>query len=306
MTDLTNPIFHDEKAARGHLEKIRWPDGPVCPHCGSVNRSTRLKGKTTRPGLFQCNDCRGHYSVTVGSVMERSHIPLTKWVLGFHLMAASKKGVSAHQLHRMLGITYKSAWFMAHRIREAMGLPAKADPIGGKGKTVEIDETFVGGKAKNRAYKKPPKKTPVVGLVERDGNVRTFVVADVNSKNLRSIVVTVASRESHIMTDEALYYTAMGKEFAGHSTVNHSADEYVRLGSFAHTNTIEGVFSLLKRGVVGTFHHVSEAHLPRYLAEFDFRYNARKISDAERAALAMKGAEGKRLMYHQPREATNA
>lgn len=306
MTNLTDPIFHDVEAARGHLEKIRWPDGPICPHCGSVDRSTRLKGKTTRPGLFQCNDCRGHFSVTVGSVMERSHIPLPKWVLGFHLMAASKKGVSAHQLHRMLGITYKSAWFMAHRIREAMGLPEKPDPIGGKNKVVEVDETYVGGKAKNRAYKKPPKKTAVVGLVERGGNVRTFVVGEVNAKGLRTLVVTTADRDSYLMSDEALYYTAMGKEFSGHGTVNHSADEYARLGGFMHTNTIENVFSLLKRGVVGTFHHVSEAHLPRYLSEFDFRYNTRGISDAERASLAVKGAEGKRLMYHQPREATLA
>jgi len=310
--NFTDPIFHDEDKARRHLELIRWPHGPYCPHCGNADPDTitKLEGKSHRPGLYQCNACDGHFTVTVGSVMERSHIPLTKWVLGFHLMAASKKGISAHQLHRMLDLTYKSAWFMAHRIREAMSIEPKRGPIGGQNKVVEADETFVGGKAKNRAFRKtPPKKSTVLALVEREGKVRSYHVANVTAKELRPIIVQVASRKSHLMTDELRSYISIGKEFAGHSAVNHSRDEYVRLGGFAHTNTVENFFSIFKRGIYGIYQHVSEAHLHRYLAEFDFRYSNRiglGISDAGRAARAIKGAEGKRLMYRQPCEAGHA
>src|SRR5918911_2133920 len=213
MVDLTNPIYTDEDKAREHLERIQWPNGPVCPHCGNADpeRITKLKGKSTRPGVYKCKDCRQPFSVTVGSVMERSHIPLRKWLLAMHLMAASKKGMSAHQLHRMLNITYRSAWFMAHRIREAMNdvNPAKG-PLGGEGKVVEADETFVGGKAKNRAYAPPPKKQAVAVLVERKGHVRSYHIANVTAETLRPIIVKAASRKSHLMTDESLSYTLLG------------------------------------------------------------------------------------------------
>jgi transposase-like protein len=298
--DITQPIFTDEDKAREHLEAQRWPDGPFCPHCGSTNVH-RLEGKSHRPGLIQCNDCLQAFTVTVGSVMERSHIPLRKWVLAFYLMNSSKKGMSAHQLHRMLGITYKSAWFLAHRVREAMK-PTNPAPIGGEGKTVEVDETVIGGSTANRAYaKKAPKKKIVMSLVERGGAVRSFHIAKVTAKSLRPIIVQVASRKSHFMTDEGQWYVRVGEEFASHHTVNHWQDEYVR--GDAYTNTVEGFFSILKRGIYGVYHHVSEAHLHRYLVEFDFRYSNRAklgVSDGERAARAIKGAEGKRLTYRGP------
>lgn len=304
--NLTDPVFHDEAAAREHLERIRWPNGSVCPHCGAAGSATRMEGKSHRPGLLQCNSCREPFSVTIGTVMERSHIPLAKWVLGFHLMAASKKGMSAHQLGRMLGLTYKSAWFMAHRIREAMG-EKNSGPLGGEGKIVEADETYVGGKAKNRAFKPPPKKVAVVSLVERKGEVRSLHVPNVTAATLRPILVKMASRDSKLMTDESTVYLTTGAEFKGHETVNHSVKEYVR--GDAHTNTVEGYFSIFKRGIYGVYHHVSEAHLHRYLAEFDFRYNNRSklgVEDADRATVALRGAEGKRLLYRGPRETAHA
>jgi hypothetical protein len=238
----------------------------------------------------------------VGTVFERSKISLAKWLLAAHLLASSKKGMSAHQLHRMLGITYKTAWFMAHRIREAMTDDGSSGPLGGQNKVIEVDETYVGGKAKNRAFAPPPKKAAVVALVERDGKVRSRHVASVSAKNLRPIIVENASRKSHLMTDDSVVYPKIGDEFAGHSSVNHSKDEYVRLGGFAHTNTVDNYFSILKRGINGVYHHVSEAHLQRYLAEFDFRYSNRSglgVDDAMRAARAIKGAEGKRLTYRR-------
>ena len=244
--------------------------------------------------------------MTVGTVMEDSKIPLNKWVLAYHLMAASKKGMSALQLSRMLGITYKSAWFLCHRIRESM-TPNSPPPIGGQSNVVEVDETFIGGKAKNRAYaKKEPKKHAVMTLVDRDGESRSFHVANVKAKTLREKIVTTVSRKSHLMTDELASYEETGKEFANHGTVNHSANEFAKLGGFTHTNTAECRFSLMKRAVYGTHHSISEAHLPRYLNEWDYKWNTRKISDAERAAIAVKGGEGKRLQYRQPREAMHA
>lgn len=301
--NLTNPIFHDEDAARAHLESVRWPDGPTCPHCGEVENVTRLHGKSHRKGLIYCNSCEQPFSVMVGSVMERSKIPLTKWVLGFHLMSASKKGVSSHQLHRMLGITYKSAWFLAMRIREAMGLAPETDdgPLGGEGKKIETDETYVGGKAKNVHKGKPiPKKHPVVALVEREGRLKARHVANVDSNNIREVLKGV-SRKSHLMSDDSLLYYHLGPTFAKHDAVNHSRDEYVR--GDAHVNTAESFFSLLKRGVYGNFHAVSEKHLQRYVNEAAFKWNNRSrlgIEDAERARNAVKGAVGKRLMYRQP------
>jgi transposase-like protein len=302
MLDLTNPIYSNADLAREHLEALHWPNGPVCPHCGETTRVRRLEGKSTRAGVVMCNPCRKPFTVTVGTIFEDSKIKLNKWLLAFRLMAGSKKGVSAHQLHRSLGITYKSAWFMAHRIREAMNIDN--GPLGGPNTVVEADETYVGGKARNRAFRKPADKKAVVALVTRDGHARSFHVANVNAKTLRPLIVVNVDRASHLMTDESPVYTRVGTEFAGHTTVIHSANEYVRKGGFAHSNTAENFFSIFKRGVIGTYHHMSEVHLGRYCAEFDFRYNTRKISDAERADVAMIGARGKRLTYRQPNVVT--
>jgi transposase-like protein len=301
MFDLTNPVFSDANKAREHLEALHWPNGPVCPKCGETERVKRLEGKSTRPGVVMCNPCRKPFTVTVGTIFEDSKIPLNKWLLAFRLMAGSKKGISAHQLHRSLGITYKSAWFMAHRIREAMDGADGDGPLGGPDTVVEADETYVGGKARNRAFRQPAPKKAVVALVERDGKARSFHVANVNAKHIRGLIVTNVSRDSHLMTDESVVYTRVGREFHGHSTVNHSAKEYVTTGGFKHSNTAENFFSIFKRGVIGTYHHMSEAHLGRYCREFDFRYNTRQFTDAERTDIAIVGAIGKRLTYQQPR-----
>ena len=306
MSDITNPVFTDENKAREYLESLRWADGRFCPHCGELERTSPVESKKHRAGFYYCLSCKKTFSVTVGTVMERSHIPLNKWVAAFILLTASKKGISAHQLHRMLKITYKSAWFMAMRIREAMSDP-KAGPLGGKNKVIEADETYVGGKAKNRKGKVPAKSI-VLSLVEREGKVRSRHIADVTGKTLRLAIVTQVDRASYLMTDEATTYPKIGDEFAGHGSVNHSAEEYVR-AHFWHTNTIEGYFSILKRGITGVYHQVSAAHLHRYLAEFDFRYNERAklgVDDAMRAEKAIKGIEGKRLTYRRTDEAGNA
>ena len=293
--NLTNPIFHDEAKALAHLEASRWANGVFCPHCGSV-RIRRMEGKT-QAGMFLCNDCRDKFTVRTGSVMERSHVPLHKWLLATHIMAASKKGMSALQMSRMIGVTYKTAWFLCHRIREAMDQADGNGPLGGPETVVEADETYVGGKAKNRATRKPAAKKAVVALVERDGRARSFHVANVNAKDLRGLIVTNVGRASHLMTDEAPVYTRVGREFNGHSSVNHSAKEYVTTGGFKHSNTVENFFSIFKRGIIGTYHHMSEAHLGRYCREFDMRYNSRDMNDAERAAEIVKGFVGRRLTY---------
>lgn len=309
--DLQNPAFSNDEAAREVLEALRWAKGVFCPHCGNSDQSKLAKGqgKAHRPGLWYCAACNDQFTVTVGTVMERSKIPLSKWLLAMHLMGASKKGVSALQLQRMLGVTYKTAWFLCHRIREAMK-PAKRGPLGGHGKVVEADETFIGGKSTSRAYKPPRKKEAVFALVERDGQSHSFHVANVKAKTLRSAIDKAADRKSNLMTDEAPHYVTVGREFASHSAVNHSKNEYVRREFVghnedqtefyfrsAHTNTAESRFSLMKRAVYGTHHVVSEAHLARYLAEWDFKWNTREITDGERAALIAKGIEGKRLTY---------
>jgi len=309
--NLTDPIFTDEDKAREHLESIRWPDGPYCPHCGEMEKIYRLNGKSHRPGLIHCNSCEQAFTVTVGSVMERSHVALTKWVLAYRLMCSSKKGMSSHQLHRMLGVTYKTAWFMSHRIRESMkdDTHKKTGGLGGANKVVEADESYVGGKAKNRAHREPEAKKAVLSLVERGGKVTSFHVANVTAKTVRPIIVTNVNRASALMTDESLVYPKVGDEFSSHGTVNHSANEYARLGGYIHTNTAENFFSILKRGITGVYHSVSEAHLHRYLAEFDFRYNNRSglgIEDEARTDKAIKGAAGKRLYYQAPRQAANA
>jgi len=306
-TELSHPCYHDEDSARTQLEAIRWPDGPYCPICGTFDRVKPYGGKAMGPGWYWCTPCRRKFTVRVGSIFERSHIPTFKWLLGFRLMAGSKKGFSAHQLHRTLNVDYKTAWFMEHRIRECMGEDLSASPLGGEGKFVEADETYVGGKARNRAYAKPPKKEAVFSLVERDGKARSFHVANVTAESLRPLIVTVASRKSHFRTDESGVYWKVGEEFKTHETVVHSADEYVR--GDAHTNTIEGFFSILKRGIYGIYQHVSEAHLHLYLKEFDFRYNNRAalgVDDAERTTRAIRGAAGRRLHYRQPHIETHA
>jgi len=316
MTDLTDPMFHDEDAARAHLEKLRWPHGPTCPHCGSTIGITRFQGSSTREGLHQCNACRGHFTVTVGTVMERSHIPLHKWVLGFHLLAASKKGMSSKQLSRMLDLTYKTAWFMSHRIREAMTDPNPA-PLGGEGKIVEADEAYHGKKEtptpsvhrRGRPYLKKGKsggaqKRAIVALVERGGEVRVKHMRKVTSKNIREFAVEHADRKSRLHTDESNLYPSFGSEFAKHETVNHGAKEYAR--GDVTTNSVEGFFGIFKRGMNGNYQHCSEQHFQRYLNEFAFRYNNRiklGVDDTERAATAVRGAEGKRLTYRQPRSA---
>lgn len=274
MFDLTNEIYTDADKAREHLEAIHWPNGPVCPHCGNINaeRITKMQGKSTRPGVYKCNECRKPFSVTVGTVFERSKIPLNKWVLASHLMAASKKGMSAHQLHRMLGVTYKTAWFMAHRIREAMKEDNDTSgPLGGEGKTVEADETYHGRREdgyvspqrKGRPYlkRKKPLKRTIVGLVERGGRVRTFHVKHATKGSVRDILVRNADRKSILYTDESNLYPATGKEYAKHGTVKHSAKEYARRegDTVVHTNTIENVFSVFKRGMIGVYQHCGEA-----------------------------------------------
>ena len=316
-TDLSDPIFHNEEAARRHFEAIRWPNGPWCPHCGSVENITRLEGQSHRTGLHQCNACRGHFTVTNGSVMERSHIPLQKWALGFHLMAASKKGMSSHQFSRMLDVTYKTAWFMAHRIREAMR-DVHPSPLGGSGKIVEADETYYGKVETPQPRRRnappptkagrsgPANKRAIVALVERGGEVRAVHMRRVTAENVREVLVTNADRKSRLHTDESNLYPRVGEEFASHETVRHSAKEYVR--GDVHTNSAEGFFGLFKKSMAGVYQHCGEQHLQRYLDEFAFRYSNRSalgIQDTERATYAIKGAEGKRMTYRGPRKAAN-
>lgn|SRR5487761_54235 len=308
--NLTDPIFNDEEAARKHFEAVRWPDGPMCPRCGTVGNSVELKGKSTRPGVYNCRDCDNPFSATIGTIFERSHIPMHKWLLAVRLMASSKKGMSAHQLWRMLGFgSYRTAWFMGHRIRESMRElhPNDSGPLGGRGKTVEADETFIGGKEKNRHRSKKAKtrlggswgKETVFSLVEREGKVRSMHVTSVAAATLRPILVAQIDKNSLLVTDDAGQYRHMHRDFR-HEIVNHGIGEYVR--GEAHTNTIESYFAILKRGITGVYHHVSQQHLKRYVAEFDFRYNERAkldVDDAMRADKVLRGAIGKRVMYQE-------
>lgn len=294
----TLPRFNDEDAAREHLESLRWPNGPVCPHCGGTSHNSRLNGESHRRGLMFCGDCRSQFSVTVGTVFERSKVPLHKWVYATHLMCASKKGISAKQLERMLGVTYKTAWFMAHRIREAMCIEPEG-PMGGNGKVVEVDETYWGSaKVKAKGARGYDHKMKVVSLVERHGKKRSFHVADVTAATVAPILREQMAQKARLMTDEAAIYKKVGREFAQHGVVKHGQGEYAR--EDVTTNTVESSFAILKRGLYGVFHHVSKAHLQRYATEFDFRWNTRAklgFSDSDRAAEVIRNISGKRMMY---------
>lgn len=305
--------FSDESAARELLEKMRWPNGVVCPRCGGdepYKLTPKASGKNpARRGLYKCRACRKQFSSTTGTIFESSHVPVSKWLLAIHLICASKKGLSAHQLHRMLGVTYRAAWFMNHRLRHAMAHGGVFDKLEG---TVEVDETYVGGRrrigptnkadreklATGRPGPKDAKLTPVVALVERGGRLRMFPVQRVDGRTLQDAIRARVSLSANMVTDEWKGYDALSMGFASHNTINHTRKEYVR--GDVHTNTVEGVFSLLKRGIVGVFHHVSKGHLHRYCDEFSFRYNTRTAlgyTDGQRAAILVAATEGKRLTY---------
>jgi len=299
-----SPLFSDEYAARKFIESKLWPNGPVCPHCRHDDAYT-LKPKfgskkPVRAGVYKCVKCRKQFTVRIGTIFEDSHIPLNKWLMALHLMTSSKKGVSSHQLSRELNISIQSAWFLSHRIREAMTEDPESGLLGG---TVEVDETYVGGKPRKGTGKhkrgRGTKKAPVMVLVERDGKAKTKRVDRVNAKELKGNIRAHVSKDAKIVTDDLSSYKGIGKEFeGGHSTVNHTAGEYVN-GEGEHTNTAESFFALLKRGHYGIFHSLSKHHLQRYANEFAFRWNHRKVTDGERMVLAIQGAEGKRLMYQE-------
>lgn len=311
--NITAPHFVDADKARGYLEALRWPQGPVCPHCGSFNakRLPAQRGKATkahpegaiRGGVIQCNDCREQYSVTVGTVFERSKVPLNKWLLANHLICASKKGISAHQLHRMLSVTYKTAWFMAHRIREAM-TPTDHDPMGSDGGMVEVDETYIGrvpGTSRTAIHN----MNKVISLVDRVTGRATSIVftGQFSAKSIEPILRAHVSTNATLMTDGARFYRPFRYKFAGHRHVDHAVGEYVNKDDASiHTNTIEGFFGIFKRGMKGVYQHCGSQHLQRYLAEFDFRYTNRiatGVNDDDRADLALRGIEGKRLTYRR-------
>jgi transposase-like protein len=314
MTKLTEAHFQTPEAAREFLENLRWGGTPICPHCGTIGGHYATK----KPGVYRCasKECRKDFSVTTKTVMESSHIKIHVWLQAFYLICSSKKGMSAHQLHRTLKVTYKSAWFLAHRIREAMRNGGLAPPMGGEGGIVEADETYYGRVAKeNRRETRtdgapfikkgkhggPANKRPIIALVERGGRVRTFHPGVADQVTVQNIVKDNVARETRLHTDESRLYFGMDKHFASHETVKHTAKEYVR--GDVHTNSAEGYFSIFKRGMRGVYQHCGEKHLHRYLAEFDFRYNHRiklGYSDGERAALAVKGIAGKRLTYRLP------
>jgi transposase-like protein len=313
------PHFQTPELAREWLEKTRWPEGPVCSHCGTIGHAYAIK----KPGWYRCaeKECRKDFTVTTGTVMERSHIPLNKWLMAFYLLNASKKGMSAHQIHRALNLDYKSAWFLCHRIREAMRTDSKlwSGPLGGEGKIVEADETYYGPVDKIKIHTKttsgrpftksgktgPSNKRPIVALVERGGNVRTFHVPVADQATVEKIVTDNIAHESRLHTDESRLYFNAADTFTAHETVHHTSGEYVRYenGRAIHTNSAEGYFSIFKRGMRGVYQHCKEKHLHRYLAEFDHRYNHRialGYSDIDRTLAAIRGVEGKRLMYRQP------
>jgi transposase-like protein len=307
VMNLTDPIFTDEHKAREFIEATRWPNGPVCPHCGCTDKVYRLNGESHRDGLIYCNNCAGSFTATTGTVMESSHVPLHKWVLAYRLMSSAKKGISAHQIHRTIGVSYKTAWFMCHRIRESMR-DTSGDMLGGPGKIVEADEVYVGGKPRKGTdgqATKADRKTPVAVLVERGGRARAKVVSHPLDGALISNIVTNVERGTEMHTDEHKSYRRIGKHVGGlHFSVNHSQGEYAR--EDIHNNTAESWNALLKRSIVGSFHHVSREHLSRYCDEVSFRWDRRKMDDTERTIQAIRGGEGKRLTYKGPRSAEPA
>ncbi len=300
MSALSAPYFHDEAAAYAELEATLWPNGPVCPHCGSVERITLVKGG--RIGLRRCGPCKKQFTVKVGTVFESSHVPLHQWLQAVYLMCSSKKGISSHQLMRTLDVQYKTAWFMTHRIREAMKT-GKLPFMGGPGGVVEIDETFIGKKADMPVRRGYAHKHAVMTLVERGpkgANARSFHVDGTKASDLLPIIKQHVHPDTHVMTDEAGQYAHLNEHFTEHDFVRHSAGEYGR--GDIHTNTVEGFYSVFKRGMKGIYQHCSERHLHRYVAEFDFRYNNRAplgVEDAERTERALKGIVGKRLTYRR-------
>ena len=303
MSILSKAWFHDETAAYVWLEAVLWPNGPVCPHCAATDRIYAFNGKAHRIGVKKCGHCRKQFTVKVGTVFEQSHVPLHKWLQAVHLLCSSKKGISSHQLHRILEVTYKTAWFMSHRIREAM-TDGSLSILGGEGGVIEADETYFGPKAGEaetaRHTRGPGGKRAVVGLVERGGKVRTFHPQAATKEEISKILRANTARKSKLMTDESRLYTEIGAEFAAHETVNHSAKEYAR--GDVHTNSAEGYFSIFKRGMRGIYQHCREKHLHRYLAEFDFRYNQRiklGVDDSARVVKALEGIKGKRLTYRR-------
>lgn len=309
---LSSKRFNDEQAAFDFIESKLWPDGPVCPHCGERGRIGKLNGKTTRKGLYKCYACRKPFTVTMGTIFEDSHIPLRHWLQALYLMASSKKGISANQLHRTLDVTLKTAWFMAHRLRLAMN----QEPDGPFGGIVEGDETYIGGKLRTGPFATKPGERPkdrldwtsnkeaVFSLVQRRGSVKSYHVEKVTAKNLRPIIDKLVAKDAHFVTDTSTVLDSAGSN-RKHSKVNHTEKEYVRVenGEVITTNTVEGYFALLKRGINGIYHHCDAKHLHRYLAEFDFRYNnriARGVDDLDRADNLLQGVVGKRLTYTTP------
>ncbi len=301
MNPLNNPIFQDAEEAREWLEGQLWAGGRSCPHCGVLHKSTKIEGPSARPGLYMCNACRKQFTVTVGTVFERSHIPLHKWLMALFLLVSCKKGMSTHQMHRMLGVSYKSTWFMTHRLREAMREGKDFGPLGSSGAPVEIDETFFGGKRRGKGMGGgTAHKDKIMSLIERGGRLRSFQVDAVTQATLRPILKEQIAATATVYTDEGSHHRSLGNDFARHESVNHRIDEYVR--GDVHTNTLEGYFSILKRGIGGVYQSVSAKHLKRYVCEFDFRYNYRiavGFTDADRFALAAKGIKGKRLTYRR-------
>ena len=302
---LSDQHFHNEDAAYAYVEERVWPNGPVCPHCGNADpaRIRFMQGNSTRIGVRQCNECRKPFTVKVGTIFKSSHVALHLWLQAIHLVCSSKKGMSANQLHRTLGVTLKTAWFMGHRIREAMR-SSDFSPMGGDGAPVEVDETFFGRKQGAKVRRGYGHKNAVLSLVERGGEARSFHIQSVQKEDIVPIVRANIDRETHLMTDEAAHYTKVGKEFADHGMVDHSREEYAYrdrvTGTVISTNTVEGYYSIFKRGMIGIYQHCAEKHLHRYLAEFDFRYSNRVklgIHDVARADLALKGVVGKRLTY---------
>jgi transposase-like protein len=293
------PQFNDEAAAYAFVEAHLWPEGPVCPHCGVIGQAGRLKGKSSRPGLWKCYGCRKPFTVKVGTIFEASHIQMRDWLCAIHLICSSKKGISSNQLARTLGLTVKSAWFMSHRIREALKPAGRQAPMGGDGGFVEVDEMYVGRKADKPVSKGGGShKHAVVGLVERGGRARSIYMPVLRQRDVRDVVAHHVSPDAHLNSDESQLYFGIENWVASHQTVKHAAGEYVR--GEASTNTAEGMFGLFKRGMVGTYQHCGAQHLQRYLNEFDFRYSNRKalgIGDEGRAVKALKGAAGKRLTY---------